>query len=97
MALAARSVRTACLLLQRQALLKSLVVTTARPLSVTAVRLVDRPPIDEFTRKKSEYRLPGMTDDMVRERSILKIPFIICAVYFCYHFFLLITYWQFYG
>lgn len=35
--------------------------------------------MDRYTKRKSEYRIPGMSDDRVRERHILIIPATICT------------------
>lgn len=47
---------------------------TVRSIFTSSTRFVDKNRMDEFTKKKSEYRIPGMDDDRVRERALLDIP-----------------------
>lgn len=59
-------------------------VTAARSLFTSSPRLVDRPLRDEFTRLKSEYRIPCMSDQRVRERNMLYIPLYFLVFFFIY-------------
>lgn len=38
------------------------------------------PGMDRYTKRKSEYRIPGMNDNRVRERHILLIPGMVLCV-----------------
>jgi hypothetical protein len=48
-----------------------------RCITTSSVKCVDKNRLDEFTKRKSEYRIPAMTDDRVRERHLLDIPMVI--------------------
>lgn len=62
------------MLLLRMQLRQGLKQSSIRPLSLSTPRLVDRALFDEFTRRKSEFRVSAMDDRRVRERTGLHIP-----------------------
>ena len=66
-----------------------------RLLSLSAVRRVDQPRFDEFTKRRSEFRVPGLTDTRVRERATLDIPaWLLSFLIFILGWYFL-THWQF--
>lgn len=75
----ALSRRASMLLMQRMRMLQSVTAVLVRPLSLTSARLVDKPLFDEYTRRKSEFRISGMDDKRCRERSSLDIPFYVLS------------------
>lgn len=70
-------------------------MTGIRSLFTSMPRLVDKPLRDEFTRKKSEFRIPALDDRRVRERTMLTIPLYIMFFFFCYDFCWLFGTWDY--
>ena len=96
MATAARLTRV--MLSKRLLLLPRNLITTAtliRPLSLSSARLVDRKLFDEFTRRKSEFRVAFMSDQRVRERTMLDLPFFFLLANAIWLFWWLATGWNF--
>ena len=68
--------------------------TVIRPLSLTSARLVDKPLFDEYTRRKSEFRVAAMDDRRVRERTALHIPCYVIMVVFTYEAWYVCNHWE---
>lgn len=74
--------------LDRQRVAYSRLLTLVRPLSCTPLRFR----YDEFTKKRSEFRIPGISDQRIREQHMLIIPIIwLCALMFVLAYLFLIA------